>query len=63
MQLKSNYKGISFDPKQGRWKSKFKSKHVGWYKTEREAARARDLYILKNNLDGEIQTLKPMSNV
>ena len=35
-----------------------KTKYFGYYKTAKEAAKARDLYIIKNNIDLETVFLK-----
>jgi hypothetical protein len=37
---------------------KGKSIYIGSYKDAREAAKARDLYIIKNNIDKQTQILK-----
>lgn len=34
--------------------------HCGWFETESEAVKARDLCILKNGLNVKLQILKPI---
>jgi len=56
--LKSGFIGVSFDKNSGKWQAYFKSKEynngkkkfLGYFKTAIEAARARDAFIIKNNL-------------
>jgi len=53
----SQYFGVSFRSKGKRkkkWVARLKNKYIGYYKTDVEAARARDTYILKNNISEKL---------
>ncbi len=52
---KSKYRGVSFFKRDNKWQAKIKidgkSKHLGLYETEIDAARAYNNYILSNNMN------------
>lgn len=47
----SNYKGVSFNKKEGKYRAYVKfdgiQKHIGYFSDEKDAARARDIFIIK----------------
>jgi hypothetical protein len=46
----SKYLYICANRRESNWKSNYKKKHIGWFKTETEAKEAQDRYALENNL-------------
>lgn len=45
----SHYKGVSFDKRHNKWVARFSSKHLGYFKTEEEAAISYDKYLRSLN--------------
>ena len=53
----SKFIGVYFNKKSKKWKSQIRignniRKYIGSFKTEEEAVKARDLFIIENNLEG-----------
>ena len=60
--VKSTYRGVQHDKKLNRWRARLhtdKTRHVGYFKTEEEAARAWDQAILRYSYDS--QTLRRLN--
>lgn len=57
----SKYQGIMFSKKHNKWRAKCyvdgKHKHIGYFINQKDAARARDAYIINNELDRSLNNI------
>lgn len=62
--MKSEYKGVRHDIKTNKWRSTVtennRTHECGYYETDRQAAKARDLRIVTLGLSTPLQILKPI---
>jgi hypothetical protein len=65
--VSKKYTGVTYHRKLGKYESRVTYSGItykaGWYDTEIEAVRTRDLLIIKKGLPVKLQILKPISQI